>query len=78
MQGMVQGDLFIVERSGRIRVMKNGTLLATPFLDIQSIVKSTSGEQGLLGLAFHPPMKAMENSMLCTRRPAAGIQTAPS
>ncbi len=48
------GRLFIVERSGRIRVVKNGSLLATPFLDIQSLVKSTSGEQGLLGLAFHP------------------------
>jgi glucose/arabinose dehydrogenase len=48
------GRMFILERSGRIRIVKNGTLLSTPFLDIQSIVKSTSSEQGLLGLAFHP------------------------
>ncbi len=45
--------LFIVEKRGRIRVVKNGALLATPFLDITSLV-STGSEQGLLGLAFHP------------------------
>jgi glucose/arabinose dehydrogenase len=45
--------LFIVQKSGRIRVMKNGALLATPFLDISSLV-SKGGEQGLLGLAFSP------------------------
>jgi len=45
--------LFIVEKTGRIRIVKNGALLATPFLDIGSQV-SNGGEQGLLGLAFHP------------------------
>jgi hypothetical protein len=45
--------LFVVERGGRIRIVRGGTLLATPFLDISSKV-STSGERGLLGLAFHP------------------------
>ncbi|HSJ88952.1 MAG TPA: PQQ-dependent sugar dehydrogenase, partial [Anaerolineales bacterium] len=48
------GRLFVVERSGFIRIIKNGTLLTTPFLDIHSIVQSAGGEQGLLGLAFHP------------------------
>jgi glucose/arabinose dehydrogenase len=48
------GRLFIIERAGLIRIYKNGALLSTPFLDIQSIVKSTGGEQGLLALAFHP------------------------
>jgi glucose/arabinose dehydrogenase len=46
--------MYIVERRGRIRILKNGALLTTPFIDIQSIVKSTYSEQGLLGLAFHP------------------------
>jgi glucose/arabinose dehydrogenase len=46
--------LFIVERAGRIRVFKNGALMTAPFLDIQSIVNSTGGEEGLLSLAFHP------------------------
>lgn len=45
--------LFIVEKGGSIRIIKNGTLLDTPFLDISNLV-STGGEQGLLGLAFDP------------------------
>ncbi len=51
-----QGDdrLFIVEQVGRIRIVENGQLLATPFLDISSRVRSSGGEQGLLGLAFDP------------------------
>ncbi len=51
-----QNDLeriFIVEKFGQIRIVKNGALLPTPFLDIASLL-STSGEQGLLGLAFDP------------------------
>jgi glucose/arabinose dehydrogenase len=45
--------LFIVEQPGRIRVFKNGALLATPFLDITSIVRF-GGEEGLLSVAFDP------------------------
>ncbi|AQR67641.1 glucose dehydrogenase [Janthinobacterium sp. LM6] len=45
--------LFILERPGRIRVLQNGSLQATPFLDISTLT-TTSGEQGLLSLAFHP------------------------
>ncbi|WP_332862824.1 PQQ-dependent sugar dehydrogenase [Janthinobacterium svalbardensis] len=45
--------LFIVERPGRIRVLQNGNLLATPFLDISPLT-TTNGERGLLSLAFHP------------------------
>lgn len=47
------GRLFIVEQPGRIRILVNGTVLPTPFLDIHELV-SCCGEQGLLGLAFHP------------------------
>jgi len=47
--------LFIVEREGLIKIINaDGTILNTPFLDINNIVTSTGGEQGLLGLAFHP------------------------
>ena len=46
--------LFVLEQAGRIRIIKNGALLATPFLDIDPIVGSSGNEQGLLGLAFHP------------------------
>lgn len=45
--------LFVVEQTGRIRLVKNGGLVETPFLDITSRVRS-GGERGLLGLAFHP------------------------
>ena len=48
------GRLFVIERSGKIRIIKNGLLLPVPFLDIHSLVKSTGSEQGLLALAFHP------------------------
>ncbi|MCB1049938.1 MAG: PQQ-dependent sugar dehydrogenase [Acidobacteria bacterium] len=46
--------LFILEQDGRIRIFENNGLLATPFLDIASIVNSGDPERGLLGLAFHP------------------------
>jgi glucose/arabinose dehydrogenase len=47
--------LFIVERSGRIRILNsNGELLSEPFLDINDRVSPANGERGLLGLAFHP------------------------
>ena len=48
------GDrLFVVEQGGKIRAVKAGSLLPTPFLDISSKV-TLNGEMGLLGLAFHP------------------------
>ena len=47
------GRLFIVGQAGRIRILKDGELLPTAFLDIQH--KVTPGrERWLLGLAFHP------------------------
>ena len=45
--------LFVVEQAGRIRILKEGSLHPTPFLDISDMVLS-GGERGLLGLAFHP------------------------
>src|SRR5262245_54018148 len=47
--------LFVVEQQvGRILIVKNGSLLATPFLTISSGLVASGNEQGLLGLAFHP------------------------
>jgi glucose/arabinose dehydrogenase len=52
------GRMFIVERAGRIRLVKNGNLEATPFLDISSQVLSPanggSGEDGMSNVAFPP------------------------
>ncbi len=45
--------LFVVEQGGRLRIVRGGAAIATPFLDISGRI-SSSGEQGLLGLAFHP------------------------
>ena len=47
--------LFIVEKSGIIKILnENGTVNATPFLNIDSKVSNSGGERGLLGLVFHP------------------------
>jgi glucose/arabinose dehydrogenase len=45
------GRLFVSEQGGRLRVIKNGALLATPFLTLNV---DSSGERGLLGVAFDP------------------------
>ena len=45
------GRLFVAEQGGRLRVIKNGALLPTEFL---SVTTTSSGERGLLGVAFDP------------------------
>ncbi len=45
--------VFIVEQCGRIRILKNGAVLPGQYLNISTKL-TCSGEQGLLGLAFHP------------------------
>ncbi|MCZ8196338.1 MAG: PQQ-dependent sugar dehydrogenase [Flavobacterium sp.] len=46
--------LFVVQQGGLIRILNtNGTINTTPFINLSSLVVS-GGEQGLLGLAFHP------------------------
>jgi hypothetical protein len=48
--------LFIVEQQGVIKILEEGAILPVPFLDIDSLVVFSGGddERGLLGLAFHP------------------------
>jgi hypothetical protein len=43
--------LFVVEQTGAIRLIKDGSLLPTPFLDLSGRIVA-GGEQGLRGLAF--------------------------
>jgi glucose/arabinose dehydrogenase len=45
------GRIFVCEQGGNLRVIKNGSLLATPFL---TVTVDASGERGLLGVAFDP------------------------
>ena len=49
--------VFVVERGGRIRVVRGGRVVSRPFLDLSATV-STGTEQGLLGLAFAPDYEA--------------------
>lgn len=51
MQFAPDGRLFVSEKGGTLRVVKNGVLLPTPFL---SITVDQAGERGLLGVAFDP------------------------
>ncbi|MEP6920681.1 MAG: PQQ-dependent sugar dehydrogenase [bacterium] len=45
------GRLFVCQQGGALRVIKNGALLATPFM---TLTVNSSGERGLLGVAFDP------------------------
>jgi glucose/arabinose dehydrogenase len=45
--------LFVVEKTGRIRIVKNGRTLSQPFLSLAGRV-SNGDEQGLLSMAFAP------------------------
>jgi glucose/arabinose dehydrogenase len=51
MQFAPDGRLFVCEQGGRLRVIKNGALLSTPFV---TLTVNASGERGLLGVAFDP------------------------
>jgi len=46
--------MFVAERLGRIRVIDEGGLTETPWLNLTDRVLANGIEQGLLGLAFHP------------------------
>lgn len=52
--------LFVVDQGGLLRVVQNGSLLATPALDISArvspplVASNPNDERGFLGLAFHP------------------------
>ncbi len=45
------GRIFVCQQTGELRVIKNGALLATPFV---SLTVNSFGERGLLGVAFDP------------------------
>jgi len=51
--GDASGRLFVVEQGGKIKIIQNGGVLGAPYLDVSSLIVS-NGEEGLLGLAFHP------------------------
>lgn len=46
--------VYVAEQSGKIKVIRDGLLQPTPFIDLGPRVLLLSSEQGLLGFAFHP------------------------
>ncbi len=65
--------LFVVEKTGRIRIVKDGTVVARPFLDLSGVV-SSGGERGLLSVAFDPRYASNRRFYVC-RAANAGMQT---
>lgn len=63
--------LFVVEKGGTVRILKNGTLLPTPFIDLSGRV-TTGSEQGLLGMAFHPTDNRVVLSFTVPGTPGGG------
>ena len=66
------GRMFVAEQAGRIRIIRNGTLAPTPFLDLGSRI-STGGERGLLGLAFPPGFATRQHFYVNYTNPAGNI-----
>ena len=46
--------MFVVEKAGKVKILRGSTIAGTPFLDISAQVSERYEEMGLLGLAFHP------------------------
>jgi glucose/arabinose dehydrogenase len=63
------GVLFVLEQAGRIRVVRNGQVLPTDFLDLRGQI-AAGGEQGLLGLAFAPDFSTSGRTYLCFTNPS--------
>jgi len=54
------GRIFVIEQSGKIKIIKNGAVLPVPFLVVTDKLDGLNiaySEKGLLGLAFHPGYK---------------------
>ncbi|OOQ59752.1 glucose dehydrogenase [Mucilaginibacter pedocola] len=68
------GDVWVTEQTGFIRVIKNGKLLADPLLDLRDkMIKVNGGyeERGLLGIALHPKFKQNKKFYVFYSAPAA-------
>ena len=57
------GRMFVTEQTGLVRVFRDGAMMPTPFLDLRDSV-ATVGEQGLLGIAFHPRYAVNKRRMI--------------
>ncbi|MCM3906198.1 MAG: PQQ-dependent sugar dehydrogenase [Pyrinomonadaceae bacterium] len=66
------GRIFVAQQNGQIRIIRNGTLSSTPFLNISTRI-STGGERGLLGLAFPPGFATKQYFYVNYTNPAGNI-----
>lgn len=67
--------LFVIEQTGRIKIIKNGEVLSTPFLNVSDKLDGLNiaySEKGLLGLAFHPNYKTNGRFFIYYSAPASG------
>ena len=69
------GRLFVVQRGGRVRVVKSGTLRSHRSSTSSSRI-AAGGERGLLGLAFHPDFETNGSSTSTTPGPTATSSSA--
>jgi glucose/arabinose dehydrogenase len=68
------GDIWVTEQTGFIRVIKNGKLLTEPLLDLRDkMIKVNGGyeERGLLAIALHPKFKLNKKFYVFYSAPAA-------
>src|SRR5207247_3764536 len=65
--------VFVVEHDGRIRILRNDTLLAGSFLNLTGKI-SSGGERGLLSLAFHPQYAANGRFYVYFTNPSGNIR----
>jgi hypothetical protein len=69
------GRVFVTEKAGRVRVIRDGAVLAQPFLDLTSITLSSDEERGLLSAAFAPDYATSGRFYVyLTAKPAGEIQ----
>jgi glucose/arabinose dehydrogenase len=69
------GRLFIAEQNGPIKILINGTVLETPFLDLTAetvVVNTGYDERGVLGMAFHPDYATNGRFFVRYSRPRPG------
>ncbi len=74
------GRLFVVDQIGQIRIIENGVLLATPFLDVSAKLPPPNAffdERGLLGLTFHPNYATNGRFFIRYSAPRAGDPLEP-
>jgi len=76
------GRLFLCDQPGQVRVVENGVLLPTPFLDLKALgevvnVNAGYDERGLLGLAFHPEYASNGRFFVRYSRARTGVSGEP-